>query len=100
MRFIGLLALAIGILFGGLNGAGAQGSDAAREACTPDAMRLCNEFVPDQAKVRACMLQKRAQLSEPCRLAMSAGATPAKGERRRHQNYHHRRHRYCDGDDD
>jgi len=94
IRFICSLALPVGMLLASLNGAGAQGSDAAREACTPDAMRLCNEFIPDEARVRSCMLSRRSQLSEACRLAMRGGRAERseRGERHRHY-YHHRHHR-------
>jgi hypothetical protein len=98
LRLVCTLALPVGLLLGGLGAASAQG-ESAREACTPDAMRLCNEFIPDEARVRSCMLSKRSQLSEACRLAMRAG--PAGGERaeraersERHHGYsHHRHHR-------
>jgi hypothetical protein len=94
MRLVCALALPVGILLGSLGAASAEGSDAAREACTPDALRLCNEFIPDEGKVKSCMLSKRSQLSEACRLAMRA--KPAERERRaerseRHR-YHHRHH--------
>jgi len=97
-RLICRLALPVGILLGSLGAASAQGSDAAREACTPDAMRLCNEFIPDEARVKSCMLSKRSQLSEACRLAMRGG--PAEGKRadrsERYHHYHHHRHRSDD----
>ena len=95
IRFICSLALPVGMLLANLNGAGAQGGESAREACTPDAMRLCNEFIPDEAKVKSCMLSKRSQLSEACRLAMRGGggerARDDRGERH-HHHYHHRHH--------
>jgi hypothetical protein len=100
-RLICALALLVGMLLGGIGAANAEGSEAARQACTPDAMRLCSEFMPDQAKVKSCMLSKRSQLSEACQLAM--GAKPAKRERSargepHHHHYHHRR--YCNDSDD
>jgi hypothetical protein len=57
----------------GMTGAAAQGqaSEEARQACTPDAMRLCSEFIPDVPKITACMMRKRAQLSPACRQAMA-----------------------------
>jgi hypothetical protein len=82
MRFICWLALPVGLLIGGINGAGAQGSEEARQACTPDAMRLCSEFIPDAGRVKSCMLRKRGELSEACRSAMRGGA------RGRHVYYH------------
>jgi len=89
VRLVCALALPVGILLGSLGAASAQGSDSARDACTPDAMRLCNEFIPDEARVRSCMLRKRSQLSETCRLAMHAASTGGERDGRRH----HRRHR-------
>ena len=38
----------------------------AAELCTPDVMRLCNEFVPDAGLITACMQKKRRQLSPEC----------------------------------
>jgi hypothetical protein len=74
IRWVGRLALPAGILiFFGLAGAGAQGVDV-RQACTPDAMRLCSDFIPDVAKITSCMTAKRALLSPECRLAMAGGA--------------------------
>jgi hypothetical protein len=93
MRLVCALALPVGILLGSLGAANAEGSDAAREACTPDALRLCNEFIPDEGKVKSCMLSKRSQLSEACRLAMRA--KPAERERRAERSerhHHHHRH--------
>lgn len=83
------LILLSGAAFYDLDGARAQGgdSDAARQACTPDAMRLCSDFIPDVAKVTACMKAKSAQLSEPCRIAIRGGGA-RHGER--HTERHHR----------
>jgi hypothetical protein len=85
MRFLRLvcrLALPFGALvFFGLPDAGAQPVDA-RQACTPDAMRLCSEFIPDVPNVTKCMVAKKAQLSPDCRSAMNAG----------HTHHRHRRH--------
>ena len=38
-----------------------------QQACTPDAMRLCGEFVPNVDAITACMIQKKSQLSPECR---------------------------------
>jgi hypothetical protein len=90
IRLVCSLALPVGMLLGSLSAASAQGSEAAREACTPDAMRLCNEFIPDEAKVKSCMLRKRSELSEACRLAMRGGGSTGGAER--HHRYRHRHH--------
>jgi hypothetical protein len=84
MRLFCWLALPVGALLVALNGAAAQGSPEVREACTPDAMRVCSDFIPDVPKITACMKAKHAQLSEACRLAMSHG----------HQGRKHRAHRW------
>jgi hypothetical protein len=37
------------------------------QMCTGDAMRLCSSEIPDVERVTACMVQKRAQLSDGCK---------------------------------
>jgi type II secretory pathway component PulL len=44
--------------------------DETRQACGPEAIRLCREFIPDVPKITACMEAKYAQINEECRLAM------------------------------
>ena len=48
--------------------------------CTGDAMRLCSSEIPDVERVTACMVQKRAQLSDGCKAVFHyvppAAATP------------------------
>ncbi len=74
-RFTSVLCLAAGLVFG----AGAamaqtydpdrvasQGDQKAREACTPDVMRLCNDYVPDIPQIVACLKRERANLSPAC----------------------------------
>ena len=93
MRIIhlaGTVAL-LALLFCRLVGASAQGSDAARQACTPDAMRLCSDVIPDVARVTACMKAKSSQLSEACRVAMRGGPS---GTAHHHGRYHHH-YRHC-----
>ena len=38
-----------------------------QQMCTGDAMRLCGAEIPDVDRVTACMVQKRAQLSDGCK---------------------------------
>ena len=73
MRLVCWLVLPVVALLAVLNPAAAQGSDEARQACTPDAMRLCSEFIPDVPRITACMNAKHAS-SAPlaawrCRMA-------------------------------
>jgi hypothetical protein len=48
-----------------------------QQACSPDAMRLCGEFVPDVDRITACMIQKKSQLSPECRRFFRPGPEPA-----------------------
>jgi hypothetical protein len=59
----------------GITDAAAQGSPEARQACTPDAMRLCSEFTSDVSQTTKCMMAKRGQLSTACRMAMAHGTS-------------------------
>jgi hypothetical protein len=36
------------------------------DACTPDAMRLCQNAVPDAGRVAQCLVQNKQQLSPAC----------------------------------
>jgi hypothetical protein len=50
-----------------------QWSPEQRAACEPDAMRLCQQYVPDVGRVRACMLHYRRYLSPRCRAVIEGG---------------------------
>ena len=98
VRFVCLLALLAGVSLCGLHRANAQASPEVQQACTPDAMRLCSAFIPDVAKITACMKAKHAQLSATCLTAMRGGKPElrrvARHEvERRHETRHEaRRH--------
>jgi len=51
-----------------------------QQACTPDAMRLCGDFVPNVDAITACMIKKKAQLSPQCAVFFRRGPEP--GEQR------------------
>ncbi len=69
-----------------------QGDQKAREACTPDVMRLCNDYIPDIPQIVACLKRERANLSPACGEIFAAEepppqqktktATKKKGERK------------------
>jgi hypothetical protein len=94
MFFVCRLALPVcALLVCSLHQAGAQGPAgpvSVEQACTPDAMRLCADTIPDRVKTTACMKAKRAQVSQECRLAMAGGRGGGGGGRRVHHYYHHR----------
>ncbi len=91
MRFLCRLALPVVVLVGAAGAAGAQ-SPEIQQACTPDAMRLCGQFIPDRERVTACMKAHHREWSEACRLATSGGRRVARGRRYRHRPYRHERH--------
>jgi hypothetical protein len=43
-----------------------QGTPEQREACTPDAMRLCGAYLLDPRSVEACLRAAGPRLSQPC----------------------------------
>ena len=44
----------------------AQGTEQEREACTPDAMRLCGQFIPDAGRITDCLRSAGPRLSPAC----------------------------------
>jgi hypothetical protein len=87
------LALPVGaLLLCGMGGAGAEVPAEVQQACTPDAMRLCSDVIPDVAKVTACMKAKHAQVSKECRVAMAGGNSGGGGGRRVYHHYRHHAH--------
>jgi hypothetical protein len=47
-------------------------------ACEDDAFRLCNDAIPDEARVYACMAAQKSKLSPGCRVWFQSSS------RRRH----------------
>lgn len=104
----GALALAAALSCN-LGPAAAQGSPQAREACTPDAMRLCSEFIPDVDKITACMNRRHRELSPQCVSAMhdmhgdhktrvaGSGEEPHAHHGHRHYQGHSRHHHRVSG---
>jgi hypothetical protein len=43
-----------------------QGTQSQRDACTPDAFRLCMNAMPDPQQVEACLRASGRRLSQPC----------------------------------
>jgi hypothetical protein len=43
-----------------------RGTDAQREACTPDAFRLCSSAMPDASRVESCLRAAGPRLSSAC----------------------------------
>jgi hypothetical protein len=60
-----------------------RGTPEQQQACQPDAMRLCGEFVPDVERITACMIKNRIRLSPPCRAVFT---TPHKEKGFKHSS--------------
>ncbi|WP_187435236.1 hypothetical protein [Bradyrhizobium cytisi] len=58
-------------------------SSEAQQMCTGDAMRLCSSEIPDITRIRACMVQKKAQVSPGCRAVMDREHAAATAARKR-----------------
>jgi hypothetical protein len=86
---------AVGLLFAGLafsigaTPAAAQPNRAeAEQLCTPDVMRLCNEYIPDPNRIVRCLKAKRRQLSPGCHTVLAGGGkatakAKSKGKRKK-----------------
>lgn len=66
--------------------ASAQGTMQQRAACEGDAFRLCRQYIPDSARIGACLRRSRAHLSPACHSVMfkSARKTTKKRHGKRH----------------
>lgn len=60
------------------------------QACTPDVMRLCSDFIPDRKEITACLIKKRRLLSPDCRTVMTPKKT-AKTKKTKRKARKHRR---------
>ena len=63
----GKLLIATVFAFALLTSASQAYSPEQEQMCTGDAMRLCGSEIPDVERVTACMIQKRASLSDGCK---------------------------------
>jgi hypothetical protein len=66
MRTYAALALLLSI--GAPGAAFAQQTHSAEDeaACTPDVMRLCQEFIPDRDAIVTCLIKKKKDMSPEC----------------------------------
>ena len=66
MTKLPLIALAALVLFG--SPADAQ-TPVQRKACEQDAYRLCQDAIPDEQRVRQCLVRNMRRLNATCRSA-------------------------------
>jgi hypothetical protein len=45
------------------------------DACTPDAMKLCQAAIPDEGRVKNCLIQNKRILSPACAAVMNRPAS-------------------------
>jgi len=62
-----------------------RGTQAAQQACTDDVFRLCNQFIPDQHRIVACLVRSRRSLSPACHAVISRGPETSRRARHRHR---------------
>jgi hypothetical protein len=58
-------AFGLALTFASLPAAAQEWTAQQRAACKPDAMRLCNRYIPDVRRVSACMSAYRQYLTPP-----------------------------------
>jgi hypothetical protein len=91
-------ALAAGFVLtlGALSPASAQRADDMRggggNPCVGDAQKICNEFIPDRAKVASCLFKNKSKLTPACRAELGGGGKKA-GKTRKGKR-HGKRHRH------
>ena len=56
------------------------------DACTPDAMRLCQQFIPDAGRIATCLGHNHKQLSPACMAVFNRYAHKNVAERERAEN--------------
>jgi hypothetical protein len=68
LRAVNRLSAAFGLALtlASLPAAAQQWTPKQRAACEPDAMRLCNQYIPDVQRVSVCMSAYRRYLSPAC----------------------------------
>ena len=74
-----------------------SGTQAEQDACTPDVFRLCQEFIPDETPILACLKAKHAQLSPACEPVIfphaSTAPAPNEGTPAAKHKHHKRKHK-------
>lgn len=53
----------------------------AEAACTPDALKFCSQQIPDEKKVKSCLIKNRKQLSTACADIFKSGKKRKKKRR-------------------
>lgn len=59
-----------------------KGTPEQREACTPDALRLCGQFIPDEDRIEACLRDAGPRLSPACYMVFHPEETVGRSAQR------------------
>jgi hypothetical protein len=91
-----MLAAALVLALGAVaTPAGAQRSDDMKggggNPCVGDAQKICNEFIPDRAKVASCLFKNKAKLTPACRAELGGGGGKKAGKTRKGKRHAKRR---------
>ena len=62
--------------------------------CAGDAQRICNEFIPDRAKVASCLFKNKGKLTPACRAEVGGGGGGKKAGKTRTVKRYYRARRY------
>jgi len=57
------------------------------QACRDDAFKFCNNYIPDRAKVGACLRRNARGLSRDCRTVVLGGGGSRKTTRKRYRHH-------------
>jgi hypothetical protein len=56
------------------------------DACTPDAMRLCQAAIPDPDRVTQCLIENKRHLSPACKIVFNRPKTVREHANRNQKN--------------
>lgn len=87
-----VLGLAAGALMMLQAGAFAQDQAAGQQACGNDVFALCQQAIPDQGRIAACLRANFSRVSRPCRAYMASYGKSGSRYASRHHGRHAARH--------
>lgn len=89
------LVLALGAFASPASAQRADEMKNSQNPCVGDAQKICNEFIPDRAKVASCLFKNKSKLTPACRAELGGGGGKKVGKHRKGKRHgrRHRRHR-------
>jgi len=73
MQKLAVIALLLGGIVLSAPGPSQAYTEEERMACQDDAFRLCGQFIPDEQRVKACLIANMSRLSPACRRMFQRG---------------------------